>query len=115
MHEGQFTDKIVDVILNELKNHPNGKINNVRVKVGEVYHLELESVLMHYAIAVKGSRLENVALDIREEPVNVECQVCKKVGPVEDHHLLFCSFCNAMNVKTVSGNSIIVESIEIEA
>ena len=112
MHEGVFTEKIVAVILDELKKQPGQKISSVKVKVGETYHLVLESVCMHFEIAVKGTALEGVQLILQEEPMQVTCQVCHKTGPVEDHHMAMCSFCNSLNVKTVSGNSIIVESIE---
>ena len=112
MHEGQFTDKIVEAILSQLKEHPGRKIKAVRVAVGEVYHLVLESVLMHFEISVRGTPLEGVKLELKEDPMLVHCQQCHKTGPVEDHHLPLCSFCGSLNVKTVSGNSITVDSIE---
>jgi hydrogenase nickel incorporation protein HypA/HybF len=115
MHEGQFTEKIVDAILAQAKQYPDGKILSVKVKVGEVYHLEPESVRMHFQMTVKGTSLEGARLDLKEEPIEVVCSQCHKTGPVEDHHILTCSFCYAMNVRTVSGNSITVESIEIES
>ncbi len=115
MHEGQFTEKIVDAILKELKEHPQGRVRSVKVKVGEIFHLEPHSVQMHFEITVKGTQLEGVRLDLQEERVEVTCPQCQKTGPVEDHHLMFCSFCQALNVKPVSGNTISVESIELEA
>ena len=111
MHEGQFTQKIVEAILDELKKHPHKKIEGVRVKVGEVYHLILESVLMHFDILVKGTDLEGVVLDLYEEGMKVSCQDCHKTGTVEDHHMPICSFCQSMKVKVVSGNEIKIESI----
>ena len=53
MHEGHFTEKIVEVVLAELYKHPGEKIKTVTVKVGDVYHLVLESVLLHFEIATK--------------------------------------------------------------
>ncbi|MBF0489339.1 MAG: hydrogenase maturation nickel metallochaperone HypA [Candidatus Omnitrophica bacterium] len=114
MHEGQFTEKIVEVVLGELKKHPGNKIKTVKVKVGDVYHLVLESVLMHFDIVVKGTPLEGVRLDLEEEPLRVCCEQCHRSGPVEDHHMPTCSFCNSLSVKTVSGNAITVESIQFE-
>lgn len=112
MHEGHFTDNIVMAILEELKRHPGRKIKTVNVAVGEVYHLVLESVLMHFEIAVKGTALEGAVLDLKEESMRVCCQQCHNTGPVQDHHMPLCTFCGSVNVKTVSGNSITVESIE---
>jgi hydrogenase nickel incorporation protein HypA/HybF len=112
MHEGQFTDKIVEVILEELKKHPGRKIRTVKVAVGEVYHLVLESVLMHFEISVRGTPLEDVRLDLKEDPMQVYCRQCQKTGFVEDHHMPLCSSCGSLDIKTVSGNSISVDSIE---
>lgn len=115
MHEGVFTEKIVEVILEELKQHPGKKIQNVHVTVGETYHLVLESVLLHFGIAVQGTLLEGAQLHIKEEHMRVECPQCLKIGVVEDHHMPMCSFCGALNVKTVSGNAITVDSIQYAA
>ena len=114
MHEGQFTEKIVEVILSELKKYPGARIKTVKAKVGEIFHLILESVQMHFQIITKGSPLEGVQLDLEEEPVNVLCRQCQRKGPVEDHHMLVCSFCQSMDVAAVSGNRITVESIQME-
>ncbi len=114
MHEGHFTNQIVDAILAELKDRPHGKIKAVKVKVGEVYHLVLESVLMHFRIAVKGTPLEGVELDLQEERVKVFCPQCQKEGFAEDHHMIVCPQCYSQNVKTLSGDSITIESIELE-
>lgn len=112
MHEGHFTENIVEGILEELKNHPGRRIKTVRVAVGEVYHLVLESVLMHFEISVRGSSLEGIELQLKEEPMQVSCQQCHQTGSVQDHHMPLCSFCGSLNVKTISGNSITIDSIE---
>ena len=114
MHEGHFTEQIVFNVIEELKKHSGRKPNKVRVTVGEVYHLVPESVLMHYEVATKGTVLEGVALELIEEPMQVECLSCQKQGPVEDHHLLLCSYCHSQNVKPVAGNKIAIEAVELE-
>lgn len=112
MHEGHFTDQIVEEILKELKKYPGSTVKTVKVTVGEVYHLVLESVLMHFEISVKGTPLQGVVLDLKEDPMQVCCQECAKTGAVQDHHMPQCSFCGGLSVKTVSGNSITIDSIE---
>jgi len=114
MHEGHFTEQIVSSIIEELKKYPGRKPKQVRVKVGEVYHLVPESVLMHYELATKGTMLEGVALDLVEEPMEVLCNSCGKQGPVEDHHLLLCSTCHSRDVKPIAGNKVSIEAIELE-
>ncbi len=114
MHEGQFTEQIVETILNELKKYPGKTPKKVEVVVGEIYHLEKESVRMHYDLLTKGSPLEGAALVLEEEPVRVKCRVCGETGAVEDHHLLICPECGSQDVEAVSGKEILIRSIEVD-
>ncbi len=113
MHEGQFSEKIVDAIVAELKKFPGQKPKSVLVKVGEVFHLVPEAVKMHFNVLTKGTALEGVVLDLQEESMEVYCPHCKKTTFVEDHHLVACPLCYASDVTPVRGNQITVESIEL--
>lgn len=114
MHEGHFTEDIVSHILKELQQYPNAELQSVTVKVGEVFHLVPESVLMHYELLTKNSPLEGVHLKLIEEPLEVHCLECHQEGPVEDHHLMLCFFCHSRQVKPVRGKSITIEKVEIK-
>lgn len=111
MHEGHFTENIVKAIVGQLKKYPGRAFDSVTVKVGEEYHLSVDAVLMHYDLMTKGTTLEGVRLNLVEEPVQVVCEQCGKEGPVEDHHLLLCSFCNSRQVKTIAGDTITIDKI----
>jgi hydrogenase nickel incorporation protein HypA/HybF len=112
MHEGHFTEQIVEGVVNDLKKYPGKKVESITVKVGEVYHLMPDSVLMHYELITKGTQLEGVKLKLLEEPVLVICSQCGKQGPVEDHHLLLCSHCHSREVKAIAGDKVIIEEIK---
>ncbi|MBF0570667.1 MAG: hydrogenase maturation nickel metallochaperone HypA [Candidatus Omnitrophica bacterium] len=114
MHEGHFTEQIVESILQELAKYPKAKVRSVTVRVGEVFHLVPESVLMHYDVMTKDSPLQGVKLDLIQETLQVVCGQCNKQGPVEDHHLLLCSFCHSRQVKPVLGDKITIEKVELE-
>ncbi|MDE2027607.1 MAG: hydrogenase maturation nickel metallochaperone HypA [Candidatus Omnitrophica bacterium] len=112
MHEGHFTENIVTAIIGELKKYPDKKVESVTVKIGETYHLAPDSVLMHYDLISKGTPLEGVRLNLVEEPLKVLCGQCGQQGPVEDHHLLLCTFCSSHQVKPVSGESVTIDQIK---
>lgn len=114
MHEGNFTEQIVEAIVAELKNHPGLKPKRVKVKVGEMLHLESESVKMHFASLTRGTALEHAALDLEEVPVLVRCGDCQEEGPVADHHLLMCENCDSKKVEMIQGNDIVIEGIELD-
>lgn len=115
MHEGAFTEQIVATILKEVQKHPGRRPKSVRVRVGEVYHLVPESVAVHFEAQVLGTPLQGVRLDLQEDPMRVSCKDCGASGPVDDHHLPACPTCYSRNIKTISGDKIIVEAIELEA
>ena len=114
MHEGQFSEKIVATIFSELEKFPGKKPRSVLVKVGEVFHLVPDAVKMHFAVLTKGTALEGIVLDLKEEQLEVYCPHCKKTTFVEDHHLVACPFCYAVDVTPIRGNQITVESIELD-
>jgi hydrogenase nickel insertion protein HypA len=111
MHEGHFTENIVNAIVDELKKYPGKTVESVTVKVGETYHLLPDSVLMHYELMTKSTPLRGVKLNLIEDPLEVICGQCGKQGSVEDHHLLLCSFCHSAQVKPVSGDKVTIEQI----
>ena len=94
MHEANFTQEIVNSILDELKKYPSCRAKQIKVKVGEMLHLMPESVKTHYTQMTQGTNLEGVTLFLEEEPVQVKCRHCGSVGGVEDHHVLFCAKCD---------------------
>jgi hydrogenase nickel incorporation protein HypA/HybF len=114
MHEANFTEQIVYAIIEELKKYPDRKPRRVCVKVGEMLHLNEESVRMHYELLIKGTALEEAEIELKDDPVEVYCWQCNRRGPVTDHHLLTCGYCNATDVEVMKGNDIVIESIEIE-
>jgi hydrogenase nickel incorporation protein HypA/HybF len=114
MHEGHFTEQIVDAIIQELEKYPGRKPKRVNVKVGEIYHLVPESVLLHYEYITKGTPLQGVALQLSQVPVQVKCNACSQSGPVEDHHMLMCSHCRSLDVYPIAGNNVTIEGVELE-
>ena len=114
MHEGNFTGQIVQAIMFELKKYPDHKPKRIKVKVGEMLHLDRESIKMHYLVLTKGTALEGAEIDLEEIPVNVYCWQCNRMGCVKDHHMPICSNCSSTDVEVMSGNEILVDSIDLE-
>lgn len=113
MHEAKFTEQIVGAIIEELGKYPESKPRRIKVTVGEVFHLEKDSVLFHYTLLTKGTPLEGIEVDLQEELIKIKCNECQKTGGVEDHHLLMCSQCGSQDVAVLSGNEITTELVEI--
>ena len=114
MHEGNFTEQIVQTILDELKKYPAQKPVAVKVRVGEMLHLVPESVRLHFATLTKGTALENTALELAEDSVLAQCQACTMTYHPEDHHLLVCPGCGALRANVIKGRDVFIEKIDLE-
>lgn len=112
MHEANFTREIVEAVIRHLEQYPNRNVSSVRVRVGEMLHLMLDSVKLHYQLQAKGTALERVSLEFVELPVRIACRSCKREGGVEDHHMLMCSYCESRDVALLSGNEILIDDIK---
>ena|ERR1035441_2882886 len=114
MHEAKFTEKIVEVITQELGSFKGPRPKKVKVLVGEMLHLEPDSVAFHYDLITKGTLLMGVSLELEEIPVKIHCRSCGWEGHPEDHHLLICENCSSMEADILSGKDILVERVEAE-
>ena len=114
MHEGNFTEKIVSAVLEQAIRYPDKKAVLIHVHVGEIYHLNPDSVRAHFEILIKDTRLEQTKLELLEVPATIECERCHWIGQPDDHHLLYCSECNSQQVNLIDGDTITVDSIEFE-
>jgi hydrogenase nickel incorporation protein HypA/HybF len=112
MHEGRFTEDIVKAVLEGLAPYPGARLERVSVRVGDVYHLEPESVRLHFELATRGTRLEGTVLDLVEVPLAVRCRSCGSQGGVEDHHLPACRSCGSQEVTVLEGDRIEIQPLE---
>ncbi len=112
MHEAHFAEQIVQAILSQLKPMFGSRPRRIVVGVGEMLHLESESVRFHYDCCVRGTSLEKVALELKEIPVQVHCKECGQKGPVEDHHMPLCTQCGSRELSMLQGTDVIIERIE---
>jgi hydrogenase nickel incorporation protein HypA/HybF len=111
MHERPFTQKIVESILDSLKDYPTGRVTAARVRVGEIYHLVPDSVRAHFESLAAGTSLAGAQLDLVEVPLRVKCNACSEVCGVEDHHAPHCEKCGSVSVTNVEGHDIQVERV----
>lgn len=115
MHEHKFTEQIVQSVLDELKSHPDlrrGRPRCVNVVAGDIYHLEPDSVRLHFDLLIKDTPLAGTALNLQTEALEVHCKDCGKVGGVEDHHFPVCGICGSLLVDVTKGNRVDIQLVE---
>ena len=113
MHEMSIAQSVLDIVLQESRNHKINRVLSVAVKVGELSAVETESLRFCFDFLTKGTPAEGARLDIEEVQVTCRCQECGSKFTVQE--LVFtCPSCQSPKVEMLSGRELSVESFEAE-
>ncbi|MGQ9524325.1 MAG: hydrogenase maturation nickel metallochaperone HypA/HybF [Armatimonadota bacterium] len=112
MHESGPTKKLMEHILAEAQRRSANRVAAVKVKLGAGTGMSSESLRLHFEHAAEGTIAEGACLDIEEVPITYHCEGCG--ADVESaEQLLFCPKCEEPKLKAVSGEEILVTSLEL--
>jgi hydrogenase nickel incorporation protein HypA/HybF len=113
MHEMSIAQSVLDIILQESRNHKLDRVLSVALKVGELSAVESESLQFCFELVSKGTLVEGARLDIERVQVTCRCRDCGLDFTVEE--LIFsCPACGGVGVEMLSGRELSVESFEAE-
>ena len=113
MHEMSIAQSVLDIILQETRNHKLNRVISVALKVGDLSAVETESLRFCFELVSKGTLVEGARLDIERVQVTGSCQDCGTDFTVEE--LVFsCPSCKGPRVQMLSGRELSVESFEAE-
>ena len=113
MHEMSIAQSILDIVLEESRNHKVDRVLAVALKVGELSAVESESLRFCFELVSKGTPVEGARLDIERVQVTCRCLDCGSDFAVEE--LLFsCPECGGGKVDMLHGRELSVESFEAE-
>jgi len=111
---------IVEAVLQELGKHDIEKVEAVDMIVGELTFLGEDQLQFAYEIITRDTILEGSKLIITSEKIEVKCNSCGYIGPVNyihhgDHYShpdLSCPKCGA-SVELLKGKSAAVRSVQV--
>lgn len=113
MHEMSIAQSVLDIILQEIKNHKVNRVLSVAVKVGELSAVQTESLRFCFDFLSKGTLAEGASLEIERVKVICRCRQCGSRFTVQE--LIFlCPECKSPEVEMLSGRQLSVESFEAE-
>ena len=112
MHELGVASEILDVALAEADRHAAKKVTSVLLRVGVLRAIEPEHLSFLFAHLAHGTPADGARLEIREEPVRVECPSC---GVLEARSVPWeCPRCRGGGVAATGGDSLEIVSLEID-
>lgn len=113
MHELGVANEILDIALSEAERHAAKKVTSIRLRVGVLRSIEPENLSFLFDHIARGTPAEGALLEIVEEPVRVECEVC---GVSEaSSFTLECPRCKGSGVTVTGGDSLSILSLDVDS
>ena len=113
MHEMSIAQSVLDIVLQESRDHEVSRVLSVVIKVGEMSAIETESLKFCFDLLTKGTLAEGARLNIERVQVTCRCRECGSKFTVKE--LVFaCPSCHNPKVEMLSGRELSVESFEAE-
>ena len=81
MHELSIAATIVEDVMGWVESHPNGKVLQVRLAIGELTCVHADQLKFCYESIVDETELKGSSLEIEEVAARVNCPDCDYEGP----------------------------------
>lgn len=108
MHELAIAESIIGI----LKEQTKGRVNSIKLKIGEMAGVVPSALEFSFQIASKGTMAEGAALYIEHVPITAKCDDCSKVFQIKGY-CFECASCGGGNFKLITGRELLIEEIDV--
>jgi len=116
MHELAIAESIIGILKEQtssaLGGSGGGKINSVKLKIGEMAGIVPSALEFSFQIASKGTLAEGAALYIKNFPLTGKCDDCSEVFRIKDY-CFECVSCGGSNFKLIAGRELLIDEIDV--
>lgn len=112
MHELSLAEHILHSMNDYIKKN-NVKISKIHIHIGELSTIVSESLVFSFDIVKINTLLEKAELEIHFEKGIAKCKKCLKEQEISKYATP-CSFCGHAYLDILSGNQMLIQSIELE-
>ncbi len=113
MHEMSVCLSLLQQVEQIAAQHGASAIAKIRLKIGPLSGVEATLLRRAYPVAVAGTVAEKAELLIDTADVVVRCTACGNTSTVAPNRLL-CAACGDFRTRVVSGDEMILASVELE-
>ncbi len=113
MHEYTIGKSIMDTLINLKKQYPNKRITKVTIIAGKLRQILPQALFFYLDILKKDTEFSKIEFIYKEKPVKIKCNKCNKISKINELEFL-CPLCGNYDIKVISGNELLIESIEVE-
>jgi hydrogenase nickel incorporation protein HypA/HybF len=114
MHELSIVASIVDTVTESLAAYPGARVLEVRLRVGALASVVVESLEFCWGIAAEGTALERSRLVVKVLPVVMHCAPCGQDVELEGVQSFRCPRCGEPCFDLRQGRELEIESFEID-
>lgn len=113
MHELAVAQALVEQVEGVIRQHRAQRARLVRVRIGPLSGVVAELLASAFPLAAAGSRMEHAVLDLVAVPIEVRCEACGARSEAAMNRLV-CGACGDWRTRIVSGDELLLESVELE-
>ena len=113
MHELAVAQALVEQVDAVIDQHQAGCATAIRVRIGPLAGVVPELLATAFPLAAAGSRMEGAELEFTHAPIRVHCQTCGAETEAAMNRLI-CGACGDWHTQIVSGDELLLESVELE-
>src|ERR1039457_505609 len=114
MHELSIVASIVDTVTESVAAYPGARGQEVRLRVGALASVGVESLEFCWRIATEGTALEGSKLVVKTLPVVMHCERCGRDVELEGVQSFRCPSCGEPCGDLRQGRELEIDSIEID-
>jgi hydrogenase nickel incorporation protein HypA/HybF len=113
MHELSVTQSILEIALRHAEKAGANKILQLNLTIGQLSSIVDDSVQFYWDIVSEGTIANGATLNFKRIPTVLLCLNCDhRYTPTGED--LACPLCNSNQVKVISGQEFLLESIDVE-
>ena len=112
MHELSVCQALVDQVEAVARERAATGVKSVRVRIGPLSGVEAVLLEQAYPIASAGTVAASSGLVIEAAPVRVRCETCGAETEAEPNRLL-CATCGDYHTRLISGDELMLMSVEL--
>lgn len=113
MHELSVAQALVEQIEAIARDRQADSVSSFRVRIGPLSGVVPDLLASAFTLAAAGSAAENATMELLDAPVHVRCQTCGAESEAALNRLL-CGACGDWHTQLVSGDELILESVELQ-
>jgi len=114
MHELSIVASVVESVTESLEAYPNTRVVEVRLRVGALASVVVDSLEFCWGLATEGTPLEGSRLVVKTLPVVMHCTSCAADVELEGVQSFRCPRCGELCGEIRQGRELEIDSIEID-